>query len=120
MPAPLHTHNPESYWVKKSRATVMYINKHGMMQHKSCSFQNDRFIIVFQIKLVNWLYSEIIPVGIAMGTGLLPPTAEIIERTDSLRCGEARLPETVHRTLSKSRLSNPLSSPTTKNRYPFG
>ena len=36
------------------------------------------------------------------------------KRTDSLRCGEATAVETVHRTVSKSRLSNPMSSPTTK------
>ena len=32
------------------------------------------------------------------------------ERTDSLFCGKARLVETVHRTVSKSRLSNPPSN----------
>ena len=43
-----------------------------------------------------------------------PPAAVVTEGTDSLRCGEATAVETVHRTVSKSRLSNPMSSLTTK------
>ena len=38
----------------------------------------------------------------------------VIEGTDSLRCGEATAVATVHRTVAKSRLSNPSSSHTTK------
>ena len=45
-------------------------------------------------------------------------SAEIIQQTDSLRCGEATAVASVHRTLAKSRLSNP--STTTKSPTPNG
>ena len=38
-----------------------------------------------------------------------------MEGTDSLRCGEATAVATVHWTVAKSRLSNPMSSPTRKS-----
>ena len=52
--------------------------------------------------------------SVYQGTANALFTAAVIERTDSLRCGEATAVETVHRTVSKSRLSNPMSSLTTK------
>ncbi len=48
-----------------------------------------------------------------------PLTTVVIERTDSLRCGEATAVAIVHRTIAKSRLSNPISSPTTKKTSSF-
>ena len=68
--------------------------------------------------------------GKQQSTGLLHPIFESVspkhkkdtpegvakkrQRTDSLACGRATAVATVHRTVAKSRLSNPMSSPTTK------
>ena len=54
-----------------------------------------------------------------MGDSLRPPTAVVVQQTDSPGCGRATAVASVHRTLAKSRLSNPVSSPTTKKTNTF-